>query len=50
MSTGLDIGVADLIDQGKIGIKQGVEISRCTPTSIVFTDESEQEADAIIFA
>lgn len=47
---GMDVGVADLIHQGKVVIKQGVEISALTPSSVIFTDNSEHDADVIIYA
>lgn len=47
---GLDVGVADLIHEGKVVVKSGVEISQFTPHSVIYSDGSEQEADVIIFA
>ncbi|KAF7362786.1 Flavin-binding monooxygenase [Mycena venus] len=47
---GLDVGVADLIRTGEVKIKQGVEISRFTENSAVFTDGSSLDVDAVVFA
>ena len=46
----IDVGCAALIIEGKVKIKQGVEIDHLKKDSVVFTDGSELEADAIIFA
>jgi cation diffusion facilitator CzcD-associated flavoprotein CzcO len=46
----LNTGTSELIISQKIAVKQGQEISRITPTSMVFPDGSEIEADEIIFA
>ncbi|KAF7353380.1 Flavin-binding monooxygenase [Mycena sanguinolenta] len=46
----LDVGCAELIRSGKVKIKQGVEIAGFAENSVVFTDESFLEADAVIFA
>lgn len=47
---GWDVGVSDLIIKDKIIVKQGVEISHFKPNSVVFSDGSEHEADAVIYA
>ena len=39
-----------IIIDGKVKIKQGVEVAKLTETSVVFTDGSSLEADAIILA
>ena len=44
----VDVGASQLIIDGEIGIKAGVEIDTLTPTGIRFSDGSEIEADAII--
>ena len=46
----VDIGVSKLIENGLVKIKQGVELTRYTPTSVVFTDGTILDADVIIFA
>lgn len=50
VSLGWDAGVSDLIHEGKIVVKQGVEVTRFTQTSVVFSDDSEHEADVVIYA
>lgn len=49
-SLGMDVGVAELIHKGKVVIKQGVEVSTLTPSSVIFNDYSEHQADVIIYA
>ena len=44
----VDVGASQLIIDGEIGIKAGVEIDTLTPTGIRFSDGSEIEADVII--
>lgn len=44
----VDVGASQLIIDGEIGIKPGVEIETLTPTGIRFSDGSELEVDAII--
>ncbi len=44
----VDVGASQLIIDGEIGIKAGVEIDALTPTGIRFSDGSEIEADVII--
>jgi putative flavoprotein involved in K+ transport len=44
----VDVGASQLIIDGEIKVKSGVEIERLTPTGIRFADGSEIEADAII--
>ncbi len=46
----MDIGCAQLIIDGKVKVKQGVEIARTSSDSVHFTDGSTLEADVIIFA
>ncbi|EJC98968.1 FAD/NAD-binding domain-containing protein [Fomitiporia mediterranea MF3/22] len=46
----VDVGCAELIINGKVKVKQGVEIDHLTEKTAVFTDGSELEADAIILA
>ncbi|KAI5123150.1 hypothetical protein M0805_000853 [Coniferiporia weirii] len=46
----VDVGCASLIINGKVKVKQGVEIDHLTSTGAVFTDGSELETDSIIFA
>ncbi|TIN18148.1 MAG: NAD(P)/FAD-dependent oxidoreductase [Mesorhizobium sp.] len=44
----IDVGASDLIIDGEIGVRSGVEIKSLTPTGILFDDGSELAADAII--
>lgn len=44
----IDVGASQLIIDGEIEVKAGVEIEKLTPTGICFADGSEIEADAII--
>jgi hypothetical protein len=46
----IDVGASQLIVDGKIKIKQGLEITTVNPHSITFSDGSELEADEIVFA
>lgn len=47
---GVDVGCAELISDGKIGVKQGVEIEHLEADQVVFTDGSTIPADAVIFS
>lgn len=44
----VDVGASQLIIDGEIKIKSGIEIDRLTPTGIRFADGSEIEADTVI--
>ena len=44
----VDVGASQLIVDGEIKVKSGVEIERLTPTGIRFTDGTELPADVII--
>ncbi|KAJ7195363.1 dimethylaniline monooxygenase [Mycena pura] len=46
----LDVGCAQLIRDGKVQVKQGVEPVGYTEDSIVFTDGSSLPADVVVFA
>ena len=46
----IDVGACDLVIDGKIKLKSGVEIKEVKPKSVVFTDGSESEADLIVAA
>ncbi|KAJ7613123.1 FAD/NAD(P)-binding domain-containing protein, partial [Roridomyces roridus] len=46
----LDMGGAKLIVDGKIKIKQGVEVARVEPEGLVFADGSKLAADVIVLA
>jgi putative flavoprotein involved in K+ transport len=44
----VDVGASQLIIDGEIKVKSGVEIERLTPTGIRFADGTEVAADAVI--
>ncbi|KAL0581363.1 hypothetical protein V5O48_000627 [Marasmius crinis-equi] len=46
----VDVGCAQLIIDGKIKVKTGVEIQEMTGEDVHFTDGSSLQADAVIFA
>ena len=46
----LNIGASDLIIEGKIKLKAGVDIERLTARQVMFSDGSAQEADIIVLA
>ena len=49
-SEGIDVGVAEMIIDGRVKVRNGVEIDHFTPSSVMFTDGSELQVDAVIFA
>ncbi|KAJ7263964.1 FAD/NAD(P)-binding domain-containing protein [Mycena rebaudengoi] len=48
--TMMDMGCGQLIIDGKIKIKQGVEIEKFEPDAVVFADGSKIEADVVVLA
>ncbi len=50
LNIGMDKGGADLIASGDIKVKQGVAPKSFGEKSLIFEDESELPADAVIFA
>ena len=46
----IDVGTSQLIADKKIAIKQGQEVKVIKPHSLVLADDSELEADEIVFA
>ncbi|KZP29883.1 FAD/NAD(P)-binding domain-containing protein [Athelia psychrophila] len=46
----IDVGCADLIASGKVAVKQGTEPTSFTETGLLFSDRSELEVDAVIYA
>lgn len=46
----INIGASELIADGRIHLKQGVELAEVKERSVVFTDGTELEADLILFA
>ncbi|KAF8182132.1 FAD/NAD-P-binding domain-containing protein [Mycena galopus ATCC 62051] len=47
---GLDVGCAQLIRDGKVKVKQGVEPTSYTEDSVVFSDGSVLSADVVVYA
>jgi putative flavoprotein involved in K+ transport len=46
----IDVGASQLIGEGRIKVKQGVEIQTLTQDGVVFTDGSEEKFDVVILA
>lgn len=46
----IDVGASRLIIDGKIKVKQGVEIERFTTDGVVFTDGTSLDADVVVLA
>ncbi|RYE81516.1 MAG: NAD(P)/FAD-dependent oxidoreductase, partial [Hyphomicrobiales bacterium] len=46
----IDVGASQLIIDGKIKLKSGVEVEEITETGVRFADGSELEADLIVYA
>ncbi|MEZ5537715.1 MAG: NAD(P)/FAD-dependent oxidoreductase [Thiolinea sp.] len=46
----IDIGASDLVANGDIKLKSGVEVKEIKPHSVVLSDGTELEADAIVMA
>lgn len=46
----IDVGCAKLIIDGQVKIKQGAEIARVEGSRVCFTDGSDADTDALIFA
>ncbi|KAH8084312.1 hypothetical protein BXZ70DRAFT_568551 [Cristinia sonorae] len=46
----LDVGACQMIIDGKIKIKHGIQIERFTPMGVKFDDSTEVQADVLIFA
>lgn len=46
----IDVGASQLIAEGKIKVKQGQEVTEVLPHGLRFADNSELEADEIVFA
>ncbi|MCC8430003.1 NAD(P)/FAD-dependent oxidoreductase [Reyranella aquatilis] len=46
----IDVGASDLIADGRIKLKSGVEIERMTEDSVVLDDGSELKADLVVYA
>ena len=46
----IDVGACEMVADGRIGLKSGVEISHLTETGMKFADGSQINADIIIYA
>jgi hypothetical protein len=46
----IDIGASRLIADGKVHLKQGVEVAEIRGNTVIFTDDSELDVDLIVFA
>ncbi|KAL0581362.1 hypothetical protein V5O48_000626 [Marasmius crinis-equi] len=46
----IDVGCAQLIIDGKVKVKTGVEVEKMAGNDVLFTDGSSLQADAVIFA
>jgi putative flavoprotein involved in K+ transport len=46
----IDVGASDLIADGRIKLKSGVEIGRLTEDSVVLKDGTELKADLVVYA
>ncbi|MFO7628059.1 MAG: NAD(P)/FAD-dependent oxidoreductase [Prochlorococcaceae cyanobacterium] len=46
----LDVGASELVADGRIQLRSGVEIERLTPRTAVLSDGSELEADLVVYA
>jgi cation diffusion facilitator CzcD-associated flavoprotein CzcO len=46
----LNVGASDLIIEGKINLRSGVEIERLTARKVIFSDASTLDADIIVLA
>lgn len=46
----INVGCSELIAEGKIGLRPGVEATRFTPTGLELSDGNTLEADVVVFA
>jgi len=46
----LDVGASELVADGRIHLRSGVQIERLTPHTVVLSDGSELEADLVVYA
>ena len=46
----IDVGASELIADGRIKLKSGVEVARLTADSVVLNDGSELKADLVVYA
>ncbi|MCZ2105224.1 MAG: NAD(P)/FAD-dependent oxidoreductase [Comamonadaceae bacterium] len=46
----IDVGASELVADGRVKLRSGVEIQQIKPRSVVLTDGTELEADLIVYA
>jgi putative flavoprotein involved in K+ transport len=46
----IDVGASDLVADGKIKLKSGIDVDEITPTGVRLSDGSELPADLIVYA
>ncbi len=46
----IDVGASAAIIDGRVAIRSGVEVERLTPTGVVYTDGTQEDADVVILA
>lgn len=46
----INVGAAEAIIDGRVRMRPGVEVERFTPTGVVYTDGTSEDADTVIFA
>jgi putative flavoprotein involved in K+ transport len=46
----IDVGACDLVADGRIKLKSGVNVARLTETSVILTDGTELPADLVVYA
>ncbi len=46
----LDVGASELVADGRIKLRSGVQIERLTPHTVVLSDGSELQADLVVYA
>jgi putative flavoprotein involved in K+ transport len=46
----IDVGASELVANGDVKLKSGVQVERIGPTSVTFSDGSELPADVIVYA
>ena len=46
----IDVGACDLVADGRIKLKSGVDVERLTETSVILTDGSALQADLVVYA
>ena len=46
----LEVGASEAIIEGRIGVKNGVEVDYFTESGVVYTDRTSQKADVVVYA